>query len=110
MNTKIFPTVDPGLLTEMLNYFPYSEVKFKTEKAARVYFKCLRAGKFKLAAKIEYQYSKGIRSDRIISLEMLILAQSVVKEETHICNENEVMRQGDGYVYGVCKICGKELY
>ena len=25
-------------------------------------------------------------------------------------HENEVMRQGDGFVYGTCKDCGKELY
>jgi hypothetical protein len=25
-------------------------------------------------------------------------------------HENEIMRQGDGFVYGVCDDCGKDLY
>jgi len=25
-------------------------------------------------------------------------------------HENEIMRQGDGFVYGVCGDCGKDLY
>lgn len=63
-----------SLLTDMLNY---GEVKFKTEKAARVYFKAMSLGKFKLAYRIEQKHSKPKQYDRTLSFELMLMAAKI---------------------------------
>lgn len=46
----------------------YSPEKFTTEKAKRVFNACCYAGKFELARKIEYKYTKPIKIDFIMAL------------------------------------------
>jgi len=53
--------------------------------------------------------SDDLNHDIITELEarkqlLILLGVSTCK------HENEIMRQGDGFVYGVCGDCGKDLY
>lgn len=60
-----------NILSEMMEYNP---IKFKTEKAAKVWMNCVRAGKFKLAQKIENKWAHPVRSDLVIAFAYSMMA------------------------------------
>jgi len=62
---------DLKLFKEMLEYSP---IQFKTEKAAKVWMNCVRAGKFKLAQKIENKWAKPMRSDLVMAFQYSLMA------------------------------------
>lgn len=67
-----------SLIDDILNYDPI-EIKFVSEKAAKVFFNCMKNKKFKLARKIQMQYCKKPRYDAVTAFEYCMTALQKIK-------------------------------